>query len=121
MKIILIVLFLAFSVNAYAVERYAIDNPDGSLTIAYYIPGSNDSLEEFLYSVGLSGLPITKITEMPEDKKDRSAWKRNGSRIVVDPIKKQSESEAKAQKQAKQDLILAKLKITKADLKEFNR
>lgn len=107
--------FAVFSQALFADERYAVKNPDGSVRILVYQGGNFD---EYLKSVGAYGLPLVAIDSTP-DKQDRKYWTLVNGHLTVDQFKKQADIDAIAQKQAKKDAVLGKLKISRQELKEL--
>ena len=116
-KILLILLLI--SGTAFA-ETYTVEKPDGSLVIAHYFENSQDTLEEFLESLGLEGLPVSRIDPSTfPPREDRKYWKKSGNNIVIDTVKKQADLDAEAAKQAEKDAVLTKLKISREELEKL--
>lgn len=105
----------------YAVESYAVERTDGGVSIVNYFEGSNDTLDDVLRDIGLSGRPIERISkaDMPADRTDRNFWKLSGKKVVVDTVKKQAALDAKAQKDAEADSVLSKLKISRQEAQKL--
>ena len=119
MKNLLSLLFLvSFSSSAFA-STYAVDRPDGGVSIVNYSEGSSDSLEDVLKAQGFSGYPVSKVevSELPS-RADRKYWKKNGNKVEVDAVKKSADLAGQADKDAKKAAALAKLKVTHKELKE---
>lgn len=83
---ILLLLLILFCPLAHADwETYALEMPDGSVTIQ-----SLDSTVEDINSVisknGYSPLSISRIkqSDLPANRVDREFWKKQGNRIIVD-------------------------------------
>lgn len=102
-------------------ELYAVERPDGGVSIIHYIPGSGDSLESVVNELGFSGFPIKRITknDLPQDRTDRKYWKMNpvpiGKKIEIDTAKKTADETAKA---AKEERKRALLKLTPPEYQE---
>lgn len=123
---LIFLLSLFITTNLWAdTEIYAVDKPDGSVAIAHYFQNSNETLEDFLRGVGLSGLPIRRIqaSDIPQDaegkKIDREFWKRSGAKVVVDSTKKQDALDVIAAKEAEREAVLLKLKISKTEFEKL--
>lgn len=69
----------------------------------------------------LSGAVRTTLSsqEVPADRTHQDCWKVTGGKVQVDAAKLQAKLDAKAAKQAKQDAVLSKLKISTAELKDL--
>lgn len=123
MKKYLFLFLILFATPLFAEEIYLVEKPDGSVAVHYYIPGSNDTLEETLKNAGLEDLPTQRITQndIPDDRKDRKYWKMNftGKKIGIDTAKKQADEDAKAAKLAKKEAVLSKLKISPDEFKDL--
>ena len=111
--------------NAFALDTYAVQRDDG-VSIVYYNPGSQKSLEQVLKDSGLEGKPLKRIS--PDDlpsREDRNFWVLDdvpiGKKIKVDSSKKQAEEAKKQAKEAEKAAVLAKLKITKEELEKVTR
>jgi len=97
--------------NLQAIETYAVKHPTGEVSIVYYIEGSQDSVEDVLKSSNLSGLPAVKVdsVDIPADRADRKYWKVQGSKVVIDGLKK---AEDQTKKAAEKNEKLQLLKMT---------
>ena len=120
MRYLIFILVLFFSTNLYA-DRYLVEKPDGSVVIAGYNEGSNDSLSEFLRSVGLAGLPVSRLSDsdIPQDRSERKYWKKNdvpiGGKIIIDTAAKQDDETKKIVKEERKRALL---KLTPAEYQE---
>lgn len=116
-----LILFLLISTPLFAWERYAIENPDGSVQILSYDPSSGISLEDALKSAGTDSKPYHKLTKsnVPQTTEDIDFWKWDGSKIVVDADKKQDAIDAKQAKIDSKNATLQKLGITEQEFKEL--
>ena len=99
-------------------EKFGVEKPDGSVAIVNYVTGSQDSKDDVLRDAGLSGT-VFEPGATP-GRSDRKYWKRSGSSIVVDSVKKQQDLDAKALKEAEKEGVLAKLKISKEEYEKLN-
>jgi len=108
----ILILLILLSFNAYAEEVYLVDKPNNSVAIAKYLPGSEDTLEEFLKDSGLGGLTYVKADEssIPENQEDRKYWIREGNKIVIDEEKKQHDEEEKVLEISEEEDLREKLK-----------
>lgn len=121
----LIILMLIFCPLANAEEIYAVKKPNGSVSIIHYQEGSKDTLDDVIKDLGYdrSGYSVVQISEkdIPSDRSERDFWTLRGKKIVVDNDKKQSEADAKNAKEAQRDAVLAKLKISRTELRDLLR
>jgi hypothetical protein len=115
-------LLFLFPTVLFASEKYAVERPDGGVSIIHYQPSSSEPIEEVIHSLGFDGLPIRKVndSDIPSERTDRKYWTVLGKKIVVDTATKQADLDAKAQKQAQKEAVLVKLKITQAELEKIN-
>lgn len=105
MKYLFLILFLSFSVNAYA-DSYAVQRDDGGVTLVHYIEGSSDSLADVLTELGLMGKPIIRIEESDlPPRSDRDYWEFNdvpiGKKLRVNTAKKAAKEAEKNDRRAK--------------------
>lgn len=121
-KLLIILLFLFPCVlNAdNSSDIYAVERPDGGVSIVYYLNGSGDSFDQVLKDLGFKDYPVLKIdkSEIPVSKSERKYWKHNNGKIQIDAVKKSADLALKAEKEAKKSAALAKLKLTKQELKD---
>lgn len=103
-------------------EKYAVQRPDGGVSIVYYFPGSNDTLDDVLRSQGLDNLPIAivKDSDLPATREFREAWVKQGSKIREDAVKKQEIIAEETQKQEEKQAVLEKLKISEEEFEKIN-
>lgn len=99
-------------------ENYAVERPDGGITVVYYVPGSEDSLDDVLRDMSLSGFPISKVkkSDLPPTREFRNTWTKLGKRIVEDGDKKIEIIQEKERKESKKQAVLSKLKISEEEL-----
>jgi len=111
---------LSFVFPSFADEIFAVEKPDGSLAIHYYL-GGGKSLEKTLEQVGFSGYPIHRITErdLPASRADRKYWKWSNGRIEIDTVKKAVDIQKENEKIQKKEAVLTKLKIDDEELKSL--
>lgn len=120
-KILILVLICTPVYAEVSTERYAVEKPDGKVAVAYYIPGSKDTLEEFLKSNGLYGLPFSRVKDSDiRDRSDRNFWVKEGKAIAVDTEKKAEIEEENQAKESEKEAILEKMKISKEEFEKLN-
>lgn len=118
-NIIFFALFLACSaVYAEENEVYIVDLPDGGVSVVYYFPGSEDTIEDVLKSQGKGGYPFRRLQGALPAREDRDAWVRKGKKIVVDIDKKEEKVAEREKRKADKAAALAKLKISEKELKD---
>ena len=89
--------------------------------IANYFENSKDSLQDFLNSQGLGGLPYSKVDPQTfPSREDRRFWKKSGNSVIVDEVKKQAFIDAENAKESEKDSVLKKLKISKKEAEALN-
>ena len=117
----LIIFLMIFQPISFA-SMYAVERPDGSLSILHYFEGSSDTLEEVVSELGYEGYAIYPITkdDLP-DKADGKFWVMDGNKIKVDNVKKQAHLNKVAQEEAEIDAVLEKLKISKDELAKLKK
>ena len=122
---LMVISALCFASNAFAWDTYAVQRDDG-VSVVYYNPGSQKSLDQVLKDSGLEGKPVKKISkdDLPS-REDRAFWVFNdvpvGKKIKVDTVKKQAEEAKKAAEEAERNAVLEKLKISKEELEKVIR
>lgn len=115
-KIISVILVSSFlSYGVCFAKTYAVEKPDGSLVIVNKIDGTKKPLEQVLIDSGLAGLSYWEVSEFPVSKVDRKYWKKDGTKIGIDLVKKKADEDAEATAEAKRLAILEKMKINKAE------
>ena len=127
MKKLIFVFFIVFSSNVYNIyaDTYAVERPDGGVSIIYYNEGASDSLESVINDLGFKGFPIKKVdvSDLPPDRSNRKYWKLNdipvGKKIIIDSVKKQVDLDAQAQKEIEKDAVFTKLKISRAEFEKI--
>lgn len=102
-------------------DLYVGEKQDGSVSQLNYIQGSSDSLSQVEREQGFVSGSLVRVDAKTLPQEEIKYWKLVGGEIVVDHAKKESDNDSKraekeARSQAKQ-AVLAKLKITKAELK----
>lgn len=110
MKKSLFVLALLF-VCGSAEAKHCVSDADGLKVLI----GVNQSCEDYAKELGVA---ITLVDSLPA-REDRKYWKLDGSKVVVDSVKKQADIDKKAQAQAEKDAVLLKLKITKEEFEKL--
>jgi len=120
---ILIGLVLICSSAFAGTETYAVQQPDGSVAIVNYIPGSSKTIEQDLQSKGYENLPVYKLRneDMPPSRVDRKYWKIHNGKIVIDTIKKQADSVTAQQVEAEKEAIFSKMKISKQEYEKIKK
>lgn len=107
--LILFLMLISSNLHANDQEVYLVENPDGSVRVIHYLPGSNDSIAEVLSSFGFLGLPVMKIKEsdIPQDPVDRKYWKVGVlNKIEIDNAKKSQDQAEEAAKDIRKKALL---------------
>lgn len=118
---ILLMLLLLFCGTARAEwETYAIEHPDGSVTVQ----GLESSIEDINSVIEKNNYSVSSVTQIsskdvPTNKADRTYWKKQGKKIVVDTDKKKENEDAKADKEAERASVFLKLGITKEEFEKL--
>jgi len=124
-KIIVLIGFLSICSFAWAVDvdRYAVEREDGGVSIVSYVKGSTKSFEKVLEDNGLSGRPITALSDadIPKTRADRKYWKMSGKKIVINEFEKQEDLLKAQQLESDKTAILEKLKISKEEYAKLNQ
>lgn len=121
-KFLLILFILFLPTSASAGELYAVEKPDGSVSVINYYGG--EPLINIINDLGFAGYPIRRITkaDLP-DRADREVWAFNdvpiGKKLKVDTVKKAQKKAEKAAKEAEREAVLLKLKISKDEFKKL--
>ena len=121
-KSLLVLAFLLICTQAFAksVKTYSVENDDGSLSIIYYVEGSKDTIQDVARTRGTPGKePVEIDPKTLPPRADRKYWKKNGSSVAIDQVKKQADIDKKAQDQAAKDAVLLKLKISAEELEKL--
>lgn len=125
-KLIFSILIISMLISLLAIldvfaENYAVERPDGGVSIIYYHDGANDSLETVIKDLGFKGYPIKKIaaSDFPSNRIDRKYWKLNqipiGKKIEIDNAQKQTDEAAAAQIEIRKRAVL---KMTPTEFQE---
>lgn len=118
-----LVLILAFPVIGLCsnYDLYAITKGDGSVEILKIEKNPPRPLLQILKELQLAQYPIRKVEESDflSSRADRDFWKVESGKIVVDQQKKQEHINKIAEKEAKKNAVLSKLKISEAEWKEI--
>lgn len=88
---------------------------DGGISITHYDDRDdlNKIIEKHITAFGGTVLQIVDgDVEKPADRKDRDCWDFNGTKVIVDPIKRAAKQAKLAQRQA----VLTKLGISEEEL-----
>jgi hypothetical protein len=119
MKILLLIAMILLSKPVYA-ETYAVEKPDGSVSIAQYFENSGDTLDEFLADSGFAGLPFYKIgpSTLPS-REDRDFWQVKDGKVSVNEVKKQAYIDQLAIKKQKKLAVIQKIGITEKEYSEL--
>ncbi len=124
MKKIILAFLLICSV-AYASDQwtpYAIKDSEG-VHILYINPNIITTPKEEADKAGFknSNPILLNSSTIPLDKKDRKYWDLQGNSIVIDTVKRQADIDLENQRQAAKDVVLAKLGLTRQELKSLLR
>lgn len=113
---ILLLLLILFCPLAHADwELYALELPDGSVTVQG-LDTTQEDINSVLRKNDYEPVSISRVTEKDiPSKADRKYWKKQGNRIVIDTDKKaEDEAENLAKETRKKQLI----KMTDAEYEE---
>jgi hypothetical protein len=116
-------IFLITCLTAYAeTTKYLAENPDGSVRVIYYVPGSVKTIDQVLTDLGVDKSKVKEIKsdDIPGDRTDRKYWKAKNGKIEIDANKKQADIDSKLAKKAEKDAVLSKLKISDEELDKLH-
>lgn len=114
--------FELFSIAAET-EKFAVQMPNGNVTIVHYLKGSQETLEDVMRSFGYQNYPYFQVADadIPQDKKDRKYWKIQGRKVVIDTAKKQADLDAVAAKEAEKDAVFEKMKVSREEFEKVKK
>jgi hypothetical protein len=120
MKNLMFVIFILGICGTCFADTYAVEKPDGSVSIANYFENSSDSVEKFMDDSGFAGLPFYKIgpSTLPS-REDRDFWQVKDGKVSVNEVKKQAYIDQLAIKKQKKLAVIQKIGITEKEYSEL--